>query len=41
MAARSKSNRLTKSGVIVNPHFGQVVFSEARILPSRFFRSGA
>jgi hypothetical protein len=27
---RSKSTRLTKSGVILNPHFGQVLPSDAR-----------
>jgi hypothetical protein len=35
---RSKSTRLTKSGVIVNPHFGQVLSRDANTLSRLSFR---
>jgi hypothetical protein len=35
---QSKSTRLTRSGVIVNPHFGQVLCKEARTLSRLSFR---
>jgi hypothetical protein len=35
---RSKSTRFTKSGVIVNPHFGHVLSSEASTFSKLIFR---
>src|SRR3981189_388277 len=37
-ALRSKSNRLSRSGAIVNPHFGHVLSSEARTFFKSVFR---
>jgi hypothetical protein len=34
----SKSTRLTRSGVIVSPHFGHVLSSEARTFSMSIFR---
>jgi extradiol dioxygenase family protein len=35
---RSRSTRLTRSGVIVNPHFGHVLSSDARTLSRLILR---
>jgi hypothetical protein len=38
---RSKSTRLTRSGVMVNPHFGHVLFSDASTFSKLIFRDRA